>query len=248
MVYQNVTRNSNLSPAAKGVYAYLAAFSGASNECYPSVDTITKELGIGKDTFYRHINALVAAGVVEKAQSIGNDGKFGRTVYRLTHKVVIHDFPLPQNRDTVISDTESKETINNSIEKEQYLKNNSISCSPDAERETLSEENQPSEPDKKTTLEQAREDFEKIYAVYPKKVGKAKAFEYYRGYVGKGRIINGTRYRLDRKEVYLAVVSYVRQMEEEGTQLQFYKNFDTFMNKAVLDYLPERSGSHDCKS
>lgn len=96
-------------------------------------------------------------------------------------------------------------------------------------------------------MQQDKEDFEKIYAVYPKKRGKAKAFEYYRGYVGKGRVINGTRHRLDRREIYLAVKVYVGQMEEAGTDLQYYKNFDTFMNKAVLDYLPERK-PNDSKS
>lgn len=109
-------------------------------------------------------------------------------------------------------------------------KYNNISCSPNAEHEIPTEENQLPEPDKKTALQQEREDFEKIYAAYPKKQGKAKAFEYYRGYVGKGRVINGIRYRLDRKEIYLAVAAYARQMEEAGTQLQFYKNFDTFMS------------------
>jgi uncharacterized phage protein (TIGR02220 family) len=119
VVYQDVTRNKNISAAAKGLYAYLAAYCGASDECYPSVETITKEMGIGKDTFYRHINSLVAAGVVEKQQVIGQDGKFGRTVYRVTHEVVIHDYPFPQNADTVSSYTEDKETINNNS-----LKNN----------------------------------------------------------------------------------------------------------------------------
>lgn len=118
-----------------------------------------------------------------------------------------------------------------------------ILCSPDVEREISSEENQHQESNKKAALQQDKEDFEKIYVAYPKKRGKAKAFEYYRGYVGRGRVINGIRYRLDRKEIYLAVVKYVRQMEESGTELQFYKNFDTFMCKAVVDYLPERSSS-----
>lgn len=66
VVYQDVTRNSNISAAAKGLYAYLSAFCGASDECYPSVETIIKEMSMSRDTFYRHINVLVAAGVVEK--------------------------------------------------------------------------------------------------------------------------------------------------------------------------------------
>lgn len=122
----------------------------------------------------------------------------------------------------------------------KYSIDNNILCSPGGERERTEEKKQTQEPDKKTALQQEAEDFEKIYAIYPKKRGKAKAFEYYRGYVGKGRVINGTRYRLDRREIYLAVAAYVRQMEESGTDIQFYKNFDTFLNKAVLDYLPER--------
>lgn len=113
VVYQDVTRNSNLSAAAKGLYAYLSAFCGASDECYPSVETIIKEMGMARDTFYRHINALVAAGVVEKQQTFNEGGKFGRTVYRLTHEVEILDFPFTKNEDTFFSTTENKETKNN---------------------------------------------------------------------------------------------------------------------------------------
>lgn len=100
---------------------------------------------------------------------------------------------------------------------------NNILCSPGAE------------PDK---LEQLKTDFEKIYAIYPKKRGKAKAFEYYCAYVKKGRCINKVRYRLTNKQVYLAVRAYTREREEEGTELDYYKNFDTFMSKAIIDYLP----------
>jgi len=123
VVYQDVTRNSNISAAAKGLYAYLSAFCGASDECYPSVETIIKEMSMGRDTFYRHINALVAAGIVEKRQTVNEGGKFGRTVYRLTHEVAISDYPITQNEDTVLSTTEYKETKNNSTTNNN-IKNN----------------------------------------------------------------------------------------------------------------------------
>lgn len=115
VVFQDVTRNNKLTPAAKGLYAYLASFCGDKDECFPSVDLITREMGMGKDTFYRHINALVAAGVVEKKQSLSENGKFGRTVYRLTHEIVILDYPITENEDTVERDTAHKETNNNNI-------------------------------------------------------------------------------------------------------------------------------------
>ena len=135
VVYQDVTRNSNLPAATKGLYAYLSSFCGTTDECYPSVETITKEMDMGKDTFYRHINVLVAAGVVEKHQTL-NNGKFGRTIYRLTHEVTILNytvtdnketeknyFPITDNRDTDSSTTSSKETNNNNTNNNN-IKNN----------------------------------------------------------------------------------------------------------------------------
>ena len=132
MVYQEVTRNRKLSAAAKGLYAYLSSFCGLDDECYPSVETITKEMSMGKDTFYRHINALIAAGVVEKQQVISEDGKFGRVLYRLSHKVEIHDFPnggkhdfpFPQNEDTQKPDTAVRETNNNNTNNNNTNNNN----------------------------------------------------------------------------------------------------------------------------
>lgn len=130
VVYQDVTRNRNISAAAKGLYAYLSAYCGGSDECYPSVETITKEMGMVKDTFYRHINALVAAGVVEKRQIVNDNGKFGRTVYRLTHEVIITDYPITKNRDTVNRETYNLETKNNNTKNNNNNNNiNIIVCS-----------------------------------------------------------------------------------------------------------------------
>ena len=123
-VYQDVTRNPNISAAAKGLYAYLSAFCGVSDECYPSVETITQEMNITKDTFYRHIGALVAAGVVVKQQQ-NEKGKFARTLYRLTHEVTISeksDFPIPNFSESNCSESTASETISNSSKKEQNKK------------------------------------------------------------------------------------------------------------------------------
>ena len=122
-VYQDVTRNPNISAAAKGLYAYLSAFCGVSDECYPSVETITQEMNITKDTFYRHIGALVAAGVVSKQQK--EKGKFARTLYRLTHEVTISEksvFPIPNFLESNCSESTASETISNNSEKKQNKK------------------------------------------------------------------------------------------------------------------------------
>lgn len=92
MVYQDITRNNSLPLAAKGLYAYLAAFCGTSDECYPSVDTILRETGVSRETFYKYINVLVKAGAVKK-QQINKNGRFGKTVYKLTHEINVSDLP-----------------------------------------------------------------------------------------------------------------------------------------------------------
>ena len=123
-VYQDVTRNPNISAAAIGLYAYLSAFCGVSDECYPSVETITQEMNITKDTFYRHIGALVAAGVVSKQQQ-KEKGKFARTLYRLTHEVTISEksvFPIPNFSESNCSESTASETISNNSEKKQNKK------------------------------------------------------------------------------------------------------------------------------
>ncbi|PWJ49158.1 hypothetical protein [Faecalicatena contorta] len=79
-------------------------------------------------------------------------------------------------------------------------------------------------------------DFEKIYAIYPKKRGKTKAFSNYCSWL-KGRMVNGKRRKLTNREMYLAVHNYIRQQEAAGTELEYYKNFDTLTGNQLLDYV-----------
>lgn len=111
IVYQDITRSDKITPAAKGLYAYLASFCGSSDECYPSVNLILKEMGFSRETFYKHVNALVAAGVVEKKQ-IKENGRFGRVVYKVLHEVKIIDLPYT-NLPTAVEPTTRKPTHNN---------------------------------------------------------------------------------------------------------------------------------------
>ncbi len=94
-----------------------------------------------------------------------------------------------------------------------------------------------SEPVPSDMEEQLQKDFGIIYAKYPKKRGRSRAFEYYRGYVTTGRLVNRKRYRLTNRQIYQAIAAYVLEREEEGAELKYYQDFSTFMNKTILDYL-----------
>ena len=88
---------------------------------------------------------------------------------------------------------------------------------------------------------QLKSDFDKIYAIYPKKVGKTNAFISYKKWISeKGRNIGGKHYRLNNRQIYFAVKKYVQQQEEAGQEdYQYWKNFDTLMGRQLLDYVED---------
>ena len=85
-------------------------------------------------------------------------------------------------------------------------------------------------------LDQKKIDFEKIYAIYPKKRGKQRAFSLYCQWI-KGKKISGEKIKLSNREIYLAVKHYVEQQEREQREQAYWKNFDTLMGQSLLDYV-----------
>lgn len=116
--------------------------------------------------------------------------------------------------------------------KEIILKDINNICAPEPHEQ---------EPDKE---EQLRQNFEIIYGLYPKKVGRTVAFAEYKKWVSKkGRDVSGKRYRLTDRQIYYAVKKYVRQQRESGQEdLQYWKNFDTLMGRQLLDYIDFEEG------
>ena len=89
-----------------------------------------------------------------------------------------------------------------------------------------------------------RENFEIIYALYPKKRGKTVAFANYKQWVSeKGKDVSGKKYRLTDRQIYYAVKKYIRQQEETGQDdYQYWKNFDTLLGRQLLDYVEWEDG------
>lgn len=91
---------------------------------------------------------------------------------------------------------------------------------------------------KKQQQMQLENDFKIIYESYPKKVGKARGYDLYKGWLN-GRDISGRKVKLTNKQMWSAIAKYKREIENNGTELQFVKQFDTFMNKSILDYVED---------
>ena len=82
-----VMLDQNLTPQAKAIYAYFAAFAGAGTTSFPRRTTILRELRIGSaGTYYRHFNLLVEYGYLSVEQR-KNNGRFDICLYRLNSMV-----------------------------------------------------------------------------------------------------------------------------------------------------------------
>lgn len=105
-----VMQDRELSITAKVIYAYLASYTGNGDSCFPSRDRVCYDLGIGKDTFIKHLALLKDSGYITVTQKKEN-GRFSHNVYTLNSEII----PCTDFKDTVNLDTVSKDTNNNSI-------------------------------------------------------------------------------------------------------------------------------------
>ena len=132
------------------------------------------------------------------------------------------------DKDSIGKDSIGK-NINNNIYNNNI--NNTLVSSGDDTNEN------PSKNPSDDTEKILRNDFEIIYSLYPKKGTKQSAFESYKKWVQKsGRKVGGKIYHLTNKQIWDAVKNYVTIQENNGTQLEYYKNFVTLMNQ-LLDWV-----------
>ena len=114
---KSVMQDINLSLQAKGLFAYLATYSGTNGVAFPSRSLMTYHLGISKDTLTKYMNELKERGYIQVFKSEREQGKFSHNIYKL--------IPCPKSSDTVKPDTVKPDTKNNSI-KNNSIKNNSV--------------------------------------------------------------------------------------------------------------------------
>lgn len=86
-------------------------------------------------------------------------------------------------------------------------------------------------------IKELEKNFQILYDSYPKKKGKTEAFSRYKLWVTTGKDVNGKKVKVTNRQIWNAIAKYKREMERKETDLQFYKNFDTFLGKQLLDYI-----------
>ena len=79
--------DARLTVAAKGIYAYLCSYAGASNTACPKRSTILYELGINSQKYYQHYKLLVELGYVTPIRGTDEKGRFSSSTYVLNKNV-----------------------------------------------------------------------------------------------------------------------------------------------------------------
>jgi hypothetical protein len=128
-VAQLVMRDKTLKPTAKAIYAYLCSFAwggvDSDRKAFPTVKQQCYELGITKDTYYKHRSALEERGYITIESVYGGNGKFRNNLYYIEStpcpKNVEMEPPCPKKSDTRKPDTENLDT-NIIIPQEENLK------------------------------------------------------------------------------------------------------------------------------
>lgn len=102
MVAQAVMFDLELPIQSKTIYAYLASYAGAG-KIFPRRETILEDLGINKDTYYKHLQPLLDNGYIKISKA---KGFINKNVYTICNR------PAKVNCEAKTSDSESTLSLN----------------------------------------------------------------------------------------------------------------------------------------
>ena len=106
-VPKSVMTDSSISLSAKGLYAYLCAYAGASHSAIPSKDVTLYQLDISGASYNKYTKALETAGYITRSRKRDN-GKMDKTVFLINRELPEESAPPC----TKISRTIDSRTIN----------------------------------------------------------------------------------------------------------------------------------------
>ena len=217
-VQQSIMRNPCIPLQAKGLYGYLSSIAGADGECYPSINTITQELGITKDTYYKHLQVLIDNKIICKS-TVRNKGKFGSTLYKI--------LPYPKNSETNKSETIKSDTdISNTNNYSAPFPKNYDSPFPNFS-ETTKNSIQRTVYKEHILCKSTDADalFEKLWKLYPNKKGKGRVSK-----TQKQKLL-----KIGYDEMSRTIDRYKDGLSKDDWRKP--QNGSTFFNSGYVDYL-----------
>lgn len=193
-----------------------------------SVSELSKETNLTENEIRTALKHLKSTGEIT-SKSTNKFTVFSVKNYDLYQTDNKQDYEQITSQNTNKSQTINEQLTNSILKEYKNIKNikNNICSNSSSDSD-----------DKKNKQAELEANFKIIYDSYPKKVGKTRGFELYKGWL-KGRDIGGKKIKLTNKQMWLAIARYKNELQENETEKQYIKQFDTFMNKPILDYVEE---------
>ena len=98
IVPKAVMLDPGISADAKAIYSYFCSYAGAGETAFPSRDRIVSDLGINKDSYYKHLGSLIDLGLITVTQeNRGGRGRgYQRNVYTLVSLPKRYKYHMPE--------------------------------------------------------------------------------------------------------------------------------------------------------
>lgn len=117
---------SDISIHSKALYALLVSYAGEKQTCYPSINTICKNLKVSKPTIIKSINELKNNKLVIVQKKITKEGDYGNNIYEPLYLIeeveVVNEVDYPSQLDLlgVVKDVDPKNNIIRNNIKEDF--------------------------------------------------------------------------------------------------------------------------------
>lgn len=200
-----VRYDERLNAIQKLFYAEISALSTKEKRCWATNKYFEDVFGVSTSTVTRALNGLIELGYLKRL-IVYKDGT-KEIERRYLYICEIANTPIVESDVTpIIKNEEDNNTREEQYKKEQYIGESQDDCA-----------------DSRVTKEkQLKEDFEKLWKLYPNKKGKELAFKAYKRAIKDG---------VTNKEIQTGIVAYKKQIAINHTEKQYMLHGGTFFNQ-----------------
>jgi len=200
----NVRYDKDLTPSAKLLYSEITALSNASGFCWATNAYFADLYSVTKRSVQLWLSQLEEKKYIRVVLATTGENDSSRKIYiALPHE---ENFTTPRNNihggheENFTPPHEENFTRNNtSINTKNNIKKN------------------------KTNMSEFEQEFEKLWTMYPRKIGKKKAFDSFK----KARKVKKVPYETIQNGLY----RYLRYIEQQDMDEQFIQHGSTFFNQ-----------------
>lgn len=241
----DVRYDDRLQLGARFLYGEISVLSNQKGYCWAGDSYFSKLYNVDKRTIQRWLMALEECGYITRTVKYKDGSKeIEKRFIRLREDLMPDNYPEKSKKMVKNEITHRHEcrggTDMNVVENNTSINNKNIRAFSTLESEKNSSQeatqgySDEGSTDKQedTTESTLDANFEKLWKLYPKKIGKKPALAAYK------RVMTRKKNPATNKQIQDGIVAYKRIIANSGTDRQFIKNGSTFFNQESWnDYL-----------